>query len=261
MNNLKMQDLVSIKNDVIVADSRIIAQNFNKNHFHVLRDIENILDDLSELGQLNFEPSELGQSNFGLSDEFLLFEKTEYVNSQNKLQPMYNLNRQRFELLAMGFTGKKALEWKLKYIKAFNDMENALKNNTSLGNNKDMREKLLDAITKAPVKNVPYIVKLYPEYFTELTTTSTQNNKQQNKPQLNKNNSVSTIQKWINDNEINCGFLSEYPTVEVYEHYCEYCKEYGMNVVGRKTFFKYIEDEFQVTRKQRGDGCRHFIQI
>ena len=257
MNNLKMQDLVSIRNDVIVADSRVIARNFNKNHFHVIRDIENLIEDLSELGQLNFEPSELGQSNFGLSDEFLLFDKTEYVTSQNKLQPMYNLNRQRFELLAMGFTGKKALEWKLKYIKAFNDMENALKNNTSLGNDKDMREKLLDAIIKAPVKNVPYIVKLYPEYFTEVTTTSTQNNK----PQLNKNNSVSTIQKWINDNEINCGFLSEYPTVEVYEHYCEYCKEYGMNVAGRKTFFKHIEDEFQVTRKQRGDGCRYFIQI
>lgn len=251
MYDLKMQDLVTVKNDVIVADSRIIAQNFNKLHKNVLRDIENLIEDLSDLGQLNFEPS----------DEFLLFEKTECVNSQNKLQPMYNLNRQRFELLAMGFTGKKALEWKLKYIKAFNDMENALKNNTVIDKDKDMREKLLDAITKAPVKNVSYIVKLYPEYFTEVTTTSTQNNKQQNKPQLNKDNSVSTIQKWINDNEINCGFLSEYPTVEVYEHYCEYCKDYGMNVAGRKTFFKHIEDEFQVTRKQRGDGCRYFVQI
>lgn len=257
MNYAKNQDLVSIKNDVIVADSRVIAQNFNKEHYNVLRDIENLIEDLSELDEFNFEGVKINQSNFGLVKNFMLFDKVEYVDNHNQLRPMYNLNRQRFELLAMGFTGKKALEWKLKYIKAFNDMENALKNNTSLGNDKDMREKLLDAIIKAPVKNVPYIVKLYPEYFTEVTTTATQNNK----PQLNKNNSVSTIQKWINDNEINCGFLSEYPTVEVYEHYCEYCKEYGMNVAGRKTFFKHIEDEFQVTRKQRGDGCRYFVQI
>lgn len=257
MNYAKNQDLVTVKNDVIVADSRVISQNFNKSHNHVLRDIENLIEDLSELDEFNFEGVKINQSKIGLVKNFMLFDKVEYVDNHNQIRPMYNLNRQRFELLAMGFTGKKALEWKLKYIKAFNDMENALKNNTSLGNDKDMREKLLDAIIKAPVKNVPYIVKLYPEYFTEVTTTATQNNK----PQLNKNNSVSTIQKWINDNEINCGFLSEYPTVEVYEHYCEYCKEYGMNVAGRKTFFKHIEDEFQVTRKQRGDGCRYFVQI
>lgn len=254
MNYCKNQDLVTVKNDVIVADSRVIARNFNKNHFHVIRDIENILKDLSELN------SEFNQSNFGFVKDFMLFDKVEYVDDHNQLRPMYNLNRNRFTLLAMGFTGKEALEWKLKYIKAFNDMENALKNNTSIGKNEDMKEKLLDAITKAPVKNVPYIVKLYPEYFTE-TTSITPQTEPQNKPHIHKDNSISSIQKWINDNEINCGFLSEYPTVEVYEHYCEYCKEYGMNTTGRKTFFKYIEDDFQVTRKQRGDGCRYFVQI
>ena len=36
---------------------------------------------------------------------------------------MYFMNRDGFSLLVMGFTGKKALEWKLKYIKAFNQME------------------------------------------------------------------------------------------------------------------------------------------
>lgn len=258
MNYCKNQDLVTVKKDVIVADSRVIARNFNKRHDHVLRDIENLIEDLSELN------SEFNQPNFGGVKNFMLFDKVEYVDNHNQLRPMYNLNRNRFTLLAMGFTGKEALEWKLKYIKAFNDMENALKNNTLIGKNEDMKEKLLDAITKAPVKNVPYIVKLYPEYFGETTSTSAQNSTrsaQNNKPQLNKDNSVSTIQKWINDNEINCGFLSEYPTVEVYEHYCEYCKDYGMNVAGRKTFFKHIEDEFQVTRKQRGDGCRYFVQI
>lgn len=40
---------------------------------------------------------------------------------------MYEMDRDRFSLLAMGFTGKKALEWKLKYINAFNTMEEKLK--------------------------------------------------------------------------------------------------------------------------------------
>lgn len=257
-----MQDIVKVNdNSIVVADSRLIAWNFNKEHKNVIRDIENTLKKLQEIGnsEIGSKYNEIGSKSD--SDNFLVFDRVEYTDSYGRVQPMYNVNRNRFELLIMGFTGKEALKWKLKYIKAFNDMENALKNNTSIGKNEDMKEKLLDAITKAPVKNVPYIVKLYPEYFTEVTTTSTQNNKPQNKPQLNKDNSVSTIQKWINDNEINCGFLSEYPTVEVYEHYCEYCKEYGMNTTGRKTFFKYIEDDFQVTRKQRGDGCRYFVQI
>lgn len=40
---------------------------------------------------------------------------------------MYIMNRDGFSLLAMGFTGKKALEWKLKYINAFNEMERQLR--------------------------------------------------------------------------------------------------------------------------------------
>ena len=37
------------------------------------------------------------------------------------------MDRDGFSLLVMGFTGKKALEWKLKYIDAFNQMEETLK--------------------------------------------------------------------------------------------------------------------------------------
>ena len=37
------------------------------------------------------------------------------------------MNRDGFSLLVMGFTGKEALQWKLKYINAFNTMESMLK--------------------------------------------------------------------------------------------------------------------------------------
>ena len=42
--------------------------------------------------------------------------------------PAFLMTRDGFALLAMGFTGKRALHWKLKYIEAFNAMENELRN-------------------------------------------------------------------------------------------------------------------------------------
>ena len=57
-----------------------------------------------------------------------MFHKTTYINEQNKQQyPMYLMNKDGFSLLVMGFTGKEALKWKIKYIEAFNDMEQYLK--------------------------------------------------------------------------------------------------------------------------------------
>lgn len=60
-----------------------------------------------------------------------LFIEAEYQHPQNKqFYKEYLLTRDGFSLLVMGFTGSKALEWKLKYIEAFNKMEQALKNQT-----------------------------------------------------------------------------------------------------------------------------------
>ena len=57
-----------------------------------------------------------------------LFIKSSYVHPQNKqTYPFYIMNRDGFSLLVMGFTGKEALEWKLQYIKAFNQMENFIR--------------------------------------------------------------------------------------------------------------------------------------
>lgn len=49
------------------------------------------------------------------------------VEGNNKTYPEYLMNRDGFSLLVMGFTGKKALEWKIKYIQAFNAMEEELR--------------------------------------------------------------------------------------------------------------------------------------
>ena len=101
-----MENLVKIENQQIVTDSRQIAENFGKEHKHVLEAIRNIL--VAENSATKF------------------FMESEHEYRGQKF-PMYLMNRDGFTLLAMGFTGKQALEWKLKYIKAFNEMEAELK--------------------------------------------------------------------------------------------------------------------------------------
>lgn len=108
-----MNNLVQINDNQVVVSSKQIAKSFNKQHFHVIRDIENLI-------------SAIGISKNG--DTPKLFCRTTYIHKQNKQEyPMYLMNRDGFSLLVMGFTGKEALEWKIKYIEAFNEMENQLK--------------------------------------------------------------------------------------------------------------------------------------
>ena len=100
---------VNLVNGVLVVSSLEIAEKFGKTHANVLKNINRMLGELEK----NFS-----KVNFYLAD---------YIDEQGKTRPMYQLTRDAFSLLAMGFTGKKALEWKVKYIEAFNLMEAELK--------------------------------------------------------------------------------------------------------------------------------------
>lgn len=101
-----MDDLVIMKNQKAVTSSLQIAESFNKNHQHVLEAIDN-----------------LTVENSGVKN--LFFEST-YTNSRGRQYRQIYMNRDGFTLLAMGFTGKQALEFKLKYINAFNKMEHQI---------------------------------------------------------------------------------------------------------------------------------------
>lgn len=104
-----MEALVKVENNQIVTDSRSVAEHFGKQHKNVLQTIENLA-------------AENPATKF-------LFQKATFEN-RGKQYPMYLMNRDGFSLLVMGFTGAKALEWKLKYIEAFNVMERKLKEAT-----------------------------------------------------------------------------------------------------------------------------------
>lgn len=89
----------------LITTSLKVAEVFEKEHKNVLKSIENLVADNSA-------------ANF--------FQLTTYKN-RGKEYPMYEMDRNGFSLLVMGFTGEKALQWKIKYIEAFNQMESELK--------------------------------------------------------------------------------------------------------------------------------------
>lgn len=94
------------KVETSIVTSLDIAETFGKEHKRVLQDIREL--ECSE---------DFGRHNFVQSS---------YVNCQNKKQPMYYVTRDGFTLLAMGYTGEKAMKFKEGYIRQFNAMEKLL---------------------------------------------------------------------------------------------------------------------------------------
>ncbi len=94
------------KETVAMTDSLKVAHYFGKRHDNLLATIKNL----------------------GCSDEFRLlnFKESYYLNEQNKKQPMFYMTQDGFTLLVMGFTGKKAMQFKEQYIKEFNEMKKRL---------------------------------------------------------------------------------------------------------------------------------------
>lgn len=101
-----MNDIIlSTQNGEPVASSRQIAENFGKEHKNVIQAVQNLVAENSAAKSMFYETT---------------------FENRGKQYPMYLMTRDGFTLLAMGFTGKAALEWKLKYIAAFNAMEKEL---------------------------------------------------------------------------------------------------------------------------------------
>lgn len=95
------------KDSEVLTSSLLVAKKFGKQHKDVMKGIKELLTSAQKCANL--------------------FVVAEYPDSYGRTQPMYIMNRDGFTLLAMGFTGGKALKFKLEYIEAFNEMEAALK--------------------------------------------------------------------------------------------------------------------------------------
>ena len=104
-----MTNLVFLNNNnEAVTDSLMVAEVFGKQHKNVIQSIHNLHSELGEKGKLIFQP-------------------TSYKDSFNREQLKYDLTKDGFTLLVMGFNGKEALQFKMAYIEEFNRMEEHIK--------------------------------------------------------------------------------------------------------------------------------------
>lgn len=141
-----MKDLIPMNEYGLMAgkdyipriDSRKIAEVFGKQHYNVLRDIERLTDPKS-----------------GLSEEFrkLNFEVSKYKTEQDHNVKCYRLTRDGFTMLAMGYTGEKAMQFKERYIRLFNEMEQQILTLQSL---RDQHPMLTEAIRNSRENPKPY---------------------------------------------------------------------------------------------------------
>lgn len=104
---LQKSCLVSPRLLIFSSNSLDIAAVFEKRHDNIIAQIKALPQD--DFTHLNFKASN-------------------YKDSTGRILPCYNLTRDGFSLLVMGFTGEKAYKWKIEFIKAFNEMEKRLKN-------------------------------------------------------------------------------------------------------------------------------------
>ena len=142
-----MEDLTIVfeRNNQAVTSSRLVAEYFGKRHDTVTRAIENLSCS-----------KEFTRHNFAVSS---------YKDRSGKENKMYLMTKDGFTILAMGFTGAKAMQFKEAYIKAFNKMEGLLKGNTTIL----QLEKRIETLEKAnePFKKVSE-ESILNDYFTAL---------------------------------------------------------------------------------------------
>ena len=113
---------------VLVTTSRNVAAVFEKEHFHVMRDIENVIAQLPSDQNPNLDDGLNKPSEHNPNFTSGLFIKSTYKTESNgRDYPEYLITKDGLTLLVMGYTGEKAMTFKLAYIKRFNEMEAMLR--------------------------------------------------------------------------------------------------------------------------------------
>lgn len=118
---LNFHEFIAADGDRTTTDSRKVAAVFGKRHSHVIDSIQSLIAQL---------PAEDARPNFRLVMESMVYRDAsgELVTKQTSRVSHCVMSKDGFMLLAMGFTGKKALQFKMAYIRAFNAMTAYIKN-------------------------------------------------------------------------------------------------------------------------------------
>lgn len=139
----------------ILTNSLLVAEKFGKQHQHVMRDIRELQEAAVQNWTPAFDNENTNPEKSGFVENQLIdsmFDEVEYeyvVNGAKRKAPMYVMNRDGFSLLVMGFTGRKALKFKLDFIAAFNRMEKRIAEAPKMGveniSRKELAQMLLDS--------------------------------------------------------------------------------------------------------------------
>lgn len=113
-----MTNLVTMQGNQAMTSSIQIAEVFGKRHSHVLDAIEAKI-----------------RSAENSADYKSMFTESTYIDKSNRNSKNYLLNRDGFTFIAFGFTGTEADKFKLDFIKAFNAMENTIKQHIQIPKN------------------------------------------------------------------------------------------------------------------------------
>ena len=160
--------IVEMKNNQPTTNSKTVADMFEKAHRDILVKIRKTIKMSGDFGERNFTLSS-------------------YTSEQNKIMPCYEMTRDGFTMLAMELSGKKVFEWKLRFIEAFNAMEDELKRQSS---GKSSMQLLNDA------------VKIM-EHDKEIASAS---GKQLNSWKKQKKSHEESIKKLVDDAQLKLGF-------------------------------------------------------
>lgn len=139
--------LVKVENNQVVTSSLKIAEYFGKNHRDVLKAIRYLLTekDVRKIAQM--------------------FVESEFTDKYGRMQPMFIMNKDGFTLLTMGFTGRKALDFKISYIEAFNEMEELLRTGKESKYAEQIFKKYIEDFNKKLQRSIKAGKKKHGEYY------------------------------------------------------------------------------------------------
>lgn len=109
------REMVMSASGKVLTNSIKVARFFGKDHKNVLRKIRKTISECpDDFAQLNFEP-------------------TDFIDKNGDIQPMFNMTKDGYMLVVMGFTGRAAMQIKITYIQAFNWMTDQLQHRQLIG--------------------------------------------------------------------------------------------------------------------------------
>lgn len=181
------------------------------------------------------------------------WQESNYKDVKGETRPCYLITKKGCDFIAHKTPGKKGTIFTARYINRFEEMEKRLREpqaNERKTESIDNRLEIARLIIRAPEDRVYFIRELYPEYFSfqsypgSLEYTSDLN---------------TSYTRWKDDCGVSKDWLGYLPTTDIYYSYVRYCNDNHVMNMGKKTFYKALENDFCLTKRQKSGGKWYFM--